>query len=80
MAPPSGPRYQGSRGLSRWPPISRGTRSAESTGALRIRSTPLGFARVPRQIPPGFTRGMNTSRTDSSIRCRVLSQRRRTAR
>jgi len=33
----------------RWPPISHGTASSASTGALRIRSTPFGLARVARQ-------------------------------
>lgn len=36
------------------------------TGALRMRSTPCGLARVPRQTPPGLTSGMKTRRSVSS--------------
>ena len=40
----------------------KGTFEVESTGELRIRSTPRGLQRVLRSIPPGLTSGMNTRR------------------
>ena len=77
IAAPSAPRYHGRPALSRWPPTRKGARSSASTGALRIRSTPCGLARVPRHSPPGLTSGMNTRRSMSSWRCSSTSHDRR---
>ena len=71
---PSSPRYQGRAGLNRWPPSRKGTRSLDSSGALRIRSTPRGLARVPSHMPPGLQIGTNTRRTRSRMPCRLSSQ------
>jgi hypothetical protein len=58
----------------RWPPARNGTDASAFCGALRIRSTPFGLARVATYMPPGLTIGMNTSRTVSSWRCSSSSQ------
>ena len=77
---PRAPRNRGSPAAKRWPPISRGTAVCASTGALRIKSTPFGFARVAPAGPPGLTMGMNTSRRASSWWCGLLSRRSRVSR
>ena len=73
MGSPSLPRYQGRPALTRCPPTPQGTGSTASTGALRIRSTPRGLARVADHMPPGLTMGMKTRRTRSSCWCKVVS-------
>ena len=50
----------------RWPPSSGVPPRRRAAGALRMRSTPLPFARVPRAMPTGLTSGTTTMRQRAS--------------